>query len=168
VPAANQQFVAERLEVSPARLTTCDIGSPVTASDFTIHGVPAAHESLDRDAEGRHIYLGYVVEFGPFAIYHSGDTVRYDGMAETLRRFAIDVALLPINGRGPERRVAGNLWGREAAELARDIGTRKAIPCHYEMFEFNTAPPDEFGAACRELKQDFVVLRCGQRFVFGK
>ena len=44
-------------------------------------------------------------------------------MAESLRRWKIDVAMLPINGRAPERRVAGNLWGREAAALARDILT---------------------------------------------
>ena len=46
---------------------------------------------------------------------------------------------LPINGRAPERRVAGNLSGAEAARLAKSIGARLVIPCHYEMFEFNTA-----------------------------
>ena len=49
------------------------------------------------------------------------------------------VALLPINGSAPERRVAGNLNGVEAATLAHAIGARMVIPCHYEMFAFNTA-----------------------------
>jgi L-ascorbate metabolism protein UlaG (beta-lactamase superfamily) len=65
-------------------------------------------------------------------------------MAERLRRFKIDIALLPINGRAPERRVAGNLNDFEAAHLAHDIGAQLVIPCHYEMFEFNTASPDAF------------------------
>jgi L-ascorbate metabolism protein UlaG (beta-lactamase superfamily) len=85
-------------------------------------------------------------------------------MEELLRPFRVDLALLPINGRGPERRVAGNLWGREAAALARDIGGRMVIPCHYEMFAFNTASPDEFVAACRELGQAHCVLQAGDRW----
>jgi L-ascorbate metabolism protein UlaG (beta-lactamase superfamily) len=164
VPAANEKFVADRLKVPTGRLTTCDLDAPVTIAGFTIYAVPAAHESLDRDELGRHLYLGYVVKFGPFAMYHSGDTVRYDGMAERLRPFEIDVALLPINGRGPERRVSGNLWGREAAQLASDIGARVVVPCHYDMFTFNTASPDEFVAACRALNQQHAVLQCGERF----
>jgi L-ascorbate metabolism protein UlaG (beta-lactamase superfamily) len=60
--------------------------------------------------------------------------------------------------------VAGNLAGSEAAELAHDIGAKLAIPCHYDMFEFNTAPPDAFADACRRLEQPFRVLRCGERF----
>ena len=83
-------------------------------------------------------------------------------MVETLRPFAVDVALLPINGRAPERRVAGNLDGREAAELARAIGARVAIPCHYDMFAFNTATPDLFVSACAAISQPYHVLRNGE------
>jgi L-ascorbate metabolism protein UlaG (beta-lactamase superfamily) len=129
-----------------------------------LHAVPAAHESVERDPQGRCIYLGYVVEFSGHAVYHSGDTVQYEGMVERLRRFRLDVALLPINGRHPERRVAGNLWGHEAAQLAHDVGARTAIPCHYEMFAFNTATTNEFVAAARQLGQGFHVLRAGERF----
>ena len=53
-------------------------------------------------------------------------------MAEELlaliRPGRVDVALLPINGRKPERRVPGNFWGHEAAKFAHDIGARLAIP----------------------------------------
>ena len=76
--------------------------------------------------------------------------------------------MLPINGRAPERRVAGNLHGREAARLAKDIGARMVIPCHYEMFEFNTATPEEFVAECLRLDQPFRVLRAGERWSSGE
>ena len=66
--------------------------------------------------------------------------------------------------RAPERRVAGNLWGREATKLARQIGARIVIPCHFEMFEFNTASPDEFIAEAQRLDQQHIVLECGQRW----
>jgi L-ascorbate metabolism protein UlaG (beta-lactamase superfamily) len=88
-------------------------------------------------------------------------------MAEKLRPFAVDVALLPINSRAPERRVAGNLSGPEAAQLAHDIGAKLAIPCHFEMFEFNTATPDAFVEACRRLGQGFRILSCGERYNSG-
>ena len=85
-------------------------------------------------------------------------------MTERLRQFQADVVLLPINGRSPERRVPGNLFGREAAQLAKDVGAKLVIPCHFEMFEFNTASPDEFIAECRRLGQPFKVLRCGEQW----
>ena len=64
----------------------------------------------------------------------------------------------------PARRVAGNLWGDEAARLARAIGARAVIPCHYEMFEFNTASPQTFIDECRKIGQGHRVLRCGGRW----
>ena len=83
----------------------------------------------------------------PFALYHAGDSIlRRDGRpgARGGRPGGIDVALLPINGRVPERRVAGNLWGDEAAAVAHDVGARVAVPMHFEQFAFNTEPPDVF------------------------
>jgi L-ascorbate metabolism protein UlaG (beta-lactamase superfamily) len=90
-----------------------------------------------------------VVEWAALTFYHSGDTVLHDGLVPALRRFKIDLAFLPINGDRPERGVARNLNGKEAARLAHDAGVRQVIPCHYDLFEFNTAPPDEFIAECR-------------------
>jgi L-ascorbate metabolism protein UlaG (beta-lactamase superfamily) len=133
-------------------------------SQFSIHGVPAAHEERDLDEQGRSRYLGYVIRLGEWSIYHSGDTVRYEGMAERLKPWEVDVALLPINGRLPDPRVDGNLCGHEAAQLACDIGARVVIPGHYDMFEFNTVTPDEFVTAAKELGQPYQILQCGERW----
>ena len=164
VPEANRAFVAQRLRCDPSAPIGLDDGQEVEVGAFRVAAVPAAHESLDRDAEGRHHHLGYVVRFGRWALYHPGDCVRYDGQVERLRRFTVDLALLPINGRAPERRVPGNFTGPEAARLAHDIAARLVIPCHYEMFEFNTASPDAFVAEAERLGQPYRVLRCGERF----
>ncbi|MEZ6121043.1 MAG: MBL fold metallo-hydrolase [Pirellulaceae bacterium] len=161
VPAANVDFAANRLGVPPQRLVGIDAGESHASGKFTLHAVPAAHETLERDEQGRYRFLGYVAQFGKWTVYHSGDTMLFDDMVPALRQWSIDLALLPINGRAPERRVAGNLWGREAAQLAYDIGAQLVIPCHYDMFEFNTASPDEFVAACRECQQSFAVLENG-------
>ena len=163
VPEANREFAANRLELPIDRLRTVDAGRSLEVGEFRLHGVPAAHEALETDDEGRHRFLGLVVECGHWTIYHSGDTIRYPGMDETLRRWPIDVAILPINGRLPERRVSGNLWGKEAAQLASDIAAKLTIPCHYEMFEFNTVTTEEFEAAASQLALPYRVLRCGER-----
>lgn len=163
-PSANLEFAAERIGVPVDRLIGIDDGAVVEAAGFRIHAVPAAHETVERDEQGRCRYLGYRIEVGPWNLYHSGDTVLYDGMVERLKGRPVDVALLPINGRGPERRVAGNLRGEEAAQLAKEIGARLVIPCHYEMFEFNTASPDEFVAEADRLGQPYALLHAGERW----
>jgi L-ascorbate metabolism protein UlaG (beta-lactamase superfamily) len=162
VPEANRTAVAERVNVAADSLIGLDDGMSVTVAPFEFHAIAAAHNDLARDTDGHHLYLGFVVRCGGWTIYHSGDTLRYDGLTEKLRRFSIDVALLPINGDRPERRVAGNLDGAQAAQLAHDMGARCVIPCHYDMFEFNTADPEKlFVPACERLHQPFAVLRSG-------
>lgn len=164
IPEANRAFVADRLRIDPAVPIGLDDGSSVEISGIRFSGIASAHESVDRDEHGRAKYLGYVLQFGGWSVYHSGDTVRYRGMEERLRPFHLDVALLPINGRAVERRIPGNLFGQEAAQLANDIGAKLAIPCHYEMFEFNTASPQQFIDECQRLGQQFKVLRCGEKW----
>jgi L-ascorbate metabolism protein UlaG (beta-lactamase superfamily) len=163
VPAANRATAAERLGVNPDRLLAIDERQTIEAGGFELTAVPAAHETIERDEYGRLRFFGYLIRRAGFTIYHAGDTVLYDGMVERLTEQDIDIALLPINGRDPSRRVAGNLWGREAAWLAQQIGARVAIPFHYEMFEFNTASPDEFVAECKRLGQPFRALKAGER-----
>jgi len=164
VPEANRAFAAERLEVDPATLVGVDDGGTVELAGIRFSGVASAHEQVERDDQGHVKALGYVLQFGEWTLYHSGDTVRYEAMADRLRPFAPDIALLPINGRAPKRRVPGNLSGPEAAHLAYDIGAKLVIPCHFEMFEFNTASPELFVETCRSLGQPYRVLRCGERF----
>lgn len=167
IPEANRAFVADRLATNidwPIGLTA---GASTIVSDFTFHGIPAAHNDLATDEQDRHKFMGYVVEFGGYTIYHSGDTLLYDGMLDWLKSFNVDVAMLPINGNKPERRVAGNLDGTEAAQLAKDLTANLVIPCHYEMFTFNTADPVHFMKACNERRQPFRVMLAGQGLTYN-
>ncbi|MBI3880524.1 MAG: MBL fold metallo-hydrolase [Verrucomicrobia bacterium] len=168
IPEANRAFVTDRLKCPREFPHGLDAGVSLTLGNFTFHGIPAAHNELDRDAEGRHKFLGYVIEAGPWRIYHSGDTKLFPGMEEWLRPLKVSVALLPVNGDRPERRVAGNLDGKEAAQLAHAIGADVVIPCHYDLFEFNTATPDGFVGECRRLHQHYSVLQNGERWSAAK
>jgi L-ascorbate metabolism protein UlaG (beta-lactamase superfamily) len=163
IPEANRAFVAERLGCPRDWPRGLDEGEETQVAGFRIAAVPAAHEEIERDENGRCRHLGYLVRFGGHGLYHPGDCVPYAGQAERLRPFGVDVALLPINGRAPERRVPGNFTGVEAARLAHAIGARLVIPCHYDMFEFNTASPDAFAQEAERLRQPWRVLACGER-----
>ena len=159
VPEAIYDLARERTRGSVPAFRPVNAGDAEEVGGFEIWAVPAAHERLDVDERGRNLYLGFVVRFGDWCLYHAGDTVVYDGMVGSLRPFGVDVAILPINGK------VGNMGGRDAARLAKDIGARLVIPCHYDMFEFNTADPnDEFVPECERIGQPYRVLRLGERF----
>ena len=106
----------------------------------------------------------HIAQFGQWTVYQAGDTMLYDGIVRRLRPLRIDVALLPINGASPERRVAGNLNAKEAAWLGKQIQAKLVLPMHYDMFEFNTAPVEEFAGSARQEGVRYQILRCGERW----
>lgn len=164
IPEANRELVVDRVGLMSEAPRTLKGGDSVTVKGFRFHAVPAAHNELETDEWGRHRFLGYVVEAGPWKIYHSGDTKWHTDIVPAVQRWQVNIALLPINGDLPGRRVAGNLSGKEAATLANQAGAEIVIPCHYDMFAFNTVSPDEFVAECQRLGQRYWVLQCGERW----
>jgi len=164
IPEANRQFVAERVKCGTDFPVGLNAGSSVTIDEFGFHGIPARHNEIERDQNGNCKFMGYVISFGDHSIYHSGDTLWFDEMIDLLSPFNVDVAVLPINGNNPERKVAGNLNCEEAARLGKAIGARCIIPCHYDMFTFNTADVNEFVRAAKKINQPYRVLTGGEKF----
>lgn len=162
IPEANRDFVAERVQCSRDFPVGLNDGQSVTIGAFTFTGIPAKHNELERDAKGNLKYMGYVISVGNCTIYHSGDTLWFDGIEAWLRPFQLDLALLPINGNDPAREVAGNLNAKEAAVLAKSVGAKEVIPCHYDMFTFNTADPADFIQEAQTIEQPHTVLRPGE------
>jgi L-ascorbate metabolism protein UlaG (beta-lactamase superfamily) len=140
-PAGTVELACER---SGREVTGVTERQPVEVAGFRVEPVPAAHP-------GEHC-VGYVIEAGSRRLYHSGDTTWIDPGVR-----GVDVAFVPINGK------LNNLDGPEGARLAHTVEARLAVPCHYDMFEFNTADPDEFVAECERLGQPYRVLRNGER-----
>jgi L-ascorbate metabolism protein UlaG (beta-lactamase superfamily) len=140
-PAGTVDEARRRSGTDPTGLSE---GESTEVGGFRIEAVRAVHP-------GDHC-LGYVIAAGGRRIYHSGDTTWVDpGIA------GVDVAIVPINGK------LNNLDGVEGARLAHLTGAAVAVPCHYGMFEFNTATPDAFVAECERLGQPSRVLRNGER-----
>jgi L-ascorbate 6-phosphate lactonase len=142
LPAAARAALAG--VAAPERLTaTRGDGDEHCFGPYRVRAVPAAHSrayATELDADG-HRWQGFVVEVGGRRIYHSGDTVAFEGQVEAVcARGPIDCAILPVNGRDPYRErhdVIGNLWPREAVELATELGAATLIPVHHDLFAFN-------------------------------
>lgn len=165
VPASLMDH-AESLGFPSDRLLGLAAGGVFEQGGFRVRAVPSAHEALDTDERGRHLYLGFVIEVDGLRVYHSGDSLAYDGLVEHLGPDPFDALFLPINGRDPRRGVAGNMSAAEAVDLALRVRPRFVVPHHYDMFTFNTVPVAEFEAEARRLPEGVapVVLECGRRW----
>jgi L-ascorbate metabolism protein UlaG (beta-lactamase superfamily) len=143
------------------RMTTTDSGLRIEYFKDNlyarVYAVPSAHPQLDWTATGGYPYLGYLIRFGRWTIYHAGDCRMYPELAAHLRPFNVNVALLPI---GPQ-----NFSVSEAAQLAADIEARWVIPMHYGTF-LEAARTTEPGGPVRaeeDREADFVTHMLGHR-----
>jgi L-ascorbate metabolism protein UlaG (beta-lactamase superfamily) len=128
------------------RMTTTDNGLRVEyfgMGDYMrVYAVPSAKldadgaSKLDHTVGGGFPYLGYLIRSGNLTIYHSGDCVPYEGLAQRLRPYNVNVALLGVSGP-PD-----NFTVEQAAQLCNEIGAKWLVPMHYGMFA-NTAANED-------------------------
>jgi L-ascorbate 6-phosphate lactonase len=129
-------------------------GDRVELGPVTVQATPAIHGVTVEDAYGDGSslgggprFVGYVVELDGRRVYHAGDTLLTDDVRTAVERLAVDLALVPINGRDREREelgVVGNMSAGEAAELVLASGATHAVPYHWDGFEGNTVAPGAF------------------------
>lgn len=162
---------AEQMGLDPARLITMHGDDAMLIGPMLVHAIPSAHPTLDFTVEAGYPFLGFVIEVDGLTLYHSGDTILYDGLAEWLSQFKIDLAFLPINGTDAERirlKVAPNMNMQEAVDLAKTLGVRLAIPHHYDLFTFNTADVNDYARRAKAAGQPTAILRPGERFCWRR
>ncbi|HCE46831.1 MAG TPA: MBL fold metallo-hydrolase [Lentisphaeria bacterium] len=148
LPKAVRDSVKKETGISENRLKGINYGGTIKIGDVSISAIPAAHELLDCDEKtGFYPYLGYIFQGNGVTLYHSGDCCIYEGIHAKLRKWKIDIAILPINGRDAERysrNCIGNMTYQEAADLAGSIKPSLTIPAHYDMFKGNSVDPELF------------------------
>ena len=95
--------------------------------------------------------IGFVLQHpdAPAAIYLSGDTVWFDGVAEVSRRFAVGTAVLFM---GAARVAAVGPWhltftASEGVEAARAFGEAVIVPVHFEDWEHFSESRPQIDAA---------------------
>jgi L-ascorbate metabolism protein UlaG (beta-lactamase superfamily) len=161
VPRAARES-AESIGLPLQRLLAMDADETISPSaDLQASALASAHETLAVNDRGEHLFLGYVCRLSGLTLYHSGDCVPYDGLAERLRREQVDIALLPVNGREEYRRsrgVPGNMTFDEAHALCRATGIPWLVPHHFGMFAFNTLDPRELAERIKNAVADVQVV----------
>ncbi len=144
------------------RMTTTDADLRIEYFKDNLYGrvyaIPSAHPRLDWTATGGFPYLGYLIRFGRWTIYHAGDCVLYEGLADRLRPFNVSVALLPIGG--------DNFSVSDAAELAGQIGAGWVVPMHYGTFVPDRGEENAFieHMLGQRPEQQFKVFQCAERW----
>lgn len=151
---------ANALGFDPGRIRAMRGDDTFEHAGVTIHALPAAHQKLEYDAALGYRYLGYVMQANGVTFYHPGDTQPYAGWADRLRRFALDIAFLPING-------GDNLFYQQAVYFCAIHRPKLAIPIHYGLFDRgeHLAPFTEL-LAVSVPEQRMAALTVGERFQF--
>jgi L-ascorbate 6-phosphate lactonase len=123
----------------PESQTTClAVEQEMQHGDVKIRGAYA----VPTDA-GDLNHLGFLLTFGDrVRIYNTGDT-DHSELLGAVARHSPQVLITCINGN------FNNLSHWEAAELAKWIEPRIAIPCHYDMFPDNAMDPAQFRASLK-------------------
>jgi L-ascorbate metabolism protein UlaG (beta-lactamase superfamily) len=122
---------------------------PGTDGGLRVTATPARHGPAHLD---RGPVIGFVLEpagrKGP-AVYLSGDTVWYDGVAEVARRWSIAVAVLFM---GAARVDAVGPWpltmtAEDGVAAARAMGDASIVPLHFEGWSHFSESREEIDAA---------------------
>lgn len=118
--------VAERVGGRVVSIAPGEVVEPEHAHGVSVRAV-AAYNTSKRDADGRVFHsreagwVGYDLNVRGERLYHAGDT---DVIPEMDEVAGVDVALLPVSGTYV-------MTAEEAAEAARRIQPRLAVPMHW-------------------------------------
>jgi len=118
-------------------------GDTIDAGVLKAQAVPAyntAEERLDMHPK-KNNWVGYVITLGANTYYHAGDTDH----APELSKVRADVAFLPIGGTYTMDVV-------EAAEMAKALGPKLAVPMHFGFVVGTPSDADRFAKQADPVK----------------
>jgi L-ascorbate metabolism protein UlaG (beta-lactamase superfamily) len=145
----------------------------VTLGAWQVTAVPSRHFGGRLPFVYTSGHLGYVLT-GPSCIYFAGDTGYNESMFREIgRRFAIDLAILPIAGALFPWFHRNHMNAHHALLAFRDLGARRLLPMHFETFPASFEP---VGLARQQLVEEsarlgtdtqLTVLRDGASLYLG-
>jgi L-ascorbate 6-phosphate lactonase len=148
---------AHAFGVAYDRMTTTDADLRIEYFKDNLYGrvyaIPSAQPALDRTPMGGYPYLGYLIRFGRWTIYHSGACAPYEGLADRLRPFNVSVALLPVGG--------ANFSISDAAALASSIAASWIVPVPIAAGNADTAVSHLLG---HHPEQKFKIFEVGEKW----
>ncbi|MBU6429527.1 MAG: metal-dependent hydrolase, partial [Cyanobacteria bacterium REEB65] len=122
-------------------IPVCGVGESCGDSGIRVRMVDARHSCGIQDGD-QIVYGGEACGFvltleDGTKVYHAGDTALFGDMALIRKRYAPDIALLPI----------GDLYTMDPADAATAVemlGVREVIPMHHSTFEALPGKPEDF------------------------
>lgn len=173
VPKSSRARAVE-LDVPADQLHPLDAHEQMTLGDaLRVDALPAAHEDLQTNEQGEHLFLGYILTLGGLTIYHSGDCVPYAELFDALQKYPIDLALLPVNGRDEyrsSRGIQGNFTLAEAVSLCQQLKIPGLLGHHFGMFAFNTIEVPLAEQQLRDLRtpnQQYWLVKAGVQYTLS-
>lgn len=147
------------LEVPSENIVLLEAGSELEMDGFTLTGtfcIPNDDRVLDS--------IGVVLsDKEGITLYHTGDTA-YHQFLDYVKKFSIDIMITCINGK------YGNMGMKDAMKLTAAISPNWVIPCHFDMFEINSADPYKFRQMCLtdKLSAECVISQIGKCVTYSK
>lgn len=115
--------VCAAIGVDKSRLTAMKAGAQVKFGSIVIEARFADHGESAPDA------IGVTLDIHGIRVYYAGDTAYRPEKLDDINDFKPHIAILPING------AYGNMNAIEASDVAKCIGAKLVIPCHYWTFK---------------------------------
>ncbi|MEY8141189.1 MBL fold metallo-hydrolase [Falsihalocynthiibacter sp. CO-5D18] len=145
-PKSARDLALTRSQIAQSRLHLIEAHETLNLAGVQITALRAAHEGLELDAEGLHKFLGLAVTIAGRVVFHSGDTIPFDGQSTEVASLHADLGLFPVNGRDAVRKsngVPGNMTIAEAVTLAQNAHISTVIAHHFGLFAFNSVEREE-------------------------
>jgi L-ascorbate metabolism protein UlaG (beta-lactamase superfamily) len=138
-----------------ASLRGLEPGGAFVFRDVTVTALPARHDGrrgpLDPRWRGA---LGYFVKTAEVGAYYAGDTGYFSGFGDLGRRFAPDVALLPVAGYLPLPQRSEHMSPLDAIAAFEELGARLLVPIGHRAFPLGYEDLDAPAAWLRTLAVD--------------
>ena len=129
VPKGIGGYLRTRL---PHHIESVAIGDSYQMGPVKLLAVPADHHGPGSTLTPISACAGFIIQ-GSSTVYFAGDTALFDGMEDLGNKHAIDLALLPVWGYGPNLR-GDHMTPRDAAHSLMMLRPRMAVPIHWGTF----------------------------------
>ena len=114
-----------------------------THGDWKVTLTPCKHWGARVLRDDHRGYGGFVLEHQGRRIYHAGDSAYFPGFKEIGKKFAPEIAMLPIGAYYPDSFRHSHMGPDEALKVFRDLKAKVFVPMHYGSFKLSFEALDE-------------------------
>jgi L-ascorbate metabolism protein UlaG (beta-lactamase superfamily) len=134
------------------RVVELAVGESLAQRGVEVTAVPARHLGVRSAFDWRRRgCCGYVVRGDGPTCYFAGDTGYFSGFVEIGRRYAPDLAILPVGAYRPRGFRHFHMSPLDAVYAFADLNARALLPVHHGTFALSYEPLEEPAAWLREL-----------------